>query len=69
MFLKVTSDDQMPNQICDECFNEVRNWINFKQKCSNADSNLKDYLQNLQVREESADVSRMYSLIFMKFVG
>lgn len=57
MFEKVSNDGDAPNQICDECLNEIKNWIHFKQKCNIANSNLKDYLQRLQVKEESADVS------------
>lgn len=50
----------MPNRICDTCYKEIENWIKFKQKCSKANSELKDYLENLDsVKIEVSKSSRV----------
>lgn len=54
---QISNDDQLPDQICDDCFKEISNWVNFKQRCNEADADLKDYVQNAQVKEESGEVS------------
>lgn len=48
--------EENPNQICDDCFKEIENWMRFKEKCSIANVQLKDYIENLHAQKNTTEV-------------
>ncbi|XP_065223800.1 zinc finger protein 26-like [Planococcus citri] len=59
--IEVSSGDQLPDRICSDCFVKIRNWITFKENCTEADTNLKNYVKTT-FKEESGEAYESISV-------
>ncbi|XP_044736949.1 zinc finger protein OZF-like [Chrysoperla carnea] len=56
--VQIWENDDLPNQICNECFLQLQNTINFKQLCENSDNTFRQIIEqntNNFVKNEGLD--------------
>ncbi|KAL9708137.1 hypothetical protein quinque_011655 [Culex quinquefasciatus] len=55
--VQIFEDDELPQQICDDCFKELNNFVKFIQKTRDADRSLRELYKKPVVKVEDVEVT------------